>query len=50
MDIKKKKKYVKPCLSGEPFFEAVALACCKATAACSSGTGKNKNACGRPQT
>lgn len=46
----KKKKYAKPYLSGEPLFEAVALACCKALATCASGTGKNKNTCGRPRT
>jgi hypothetical protein len=46
----KKKRYEKPQLVGEPLFEAVGLACCKATVTCSSATGRTKNQCARPRT
>ena len=47
---RKKRKYEKPRLAGEPLFEAVGIACCKALASCSSSTGRNKNLCTKPRT
>jgi len=50
MEAKKKKKYAKPYLAGEPLFEAVALACCKTTSTCTAGTGKTRTGCTRAKT
>lgn len=50
MNRKKKKKYEKPHLTGEPFFEALALACCKDTKGCTAQTGRSRNQCTRPLT